>query len=120
MYTFLPRNYLNHKVKNNSPLISLLTRRNLKTSFFENPIMEVALEWMWRSARNHYYVVFFLFILHLITFTIISFLYTSHFEIIGNYHILYYLNIILSYYTSFYFTFTELKQLHHYGYKNYF
>ncbi|CAG8597192.1 3712_t:CDS:2, partial [Scutellospora calospora] len=80
---FLPGKYSSIKNEDYSPFIRLLKLIGKDDVFYEIPSMEAIMTWMWYSSKYHWRHTLQIYVIYLLTYSIISWAYIAHLEITG-------------------------------------
>ncbi|POG75695.1 hypothetical protein GLOIN_2v1475241 [Rhizophagus irregularis DAOM 181602=DAOM 197198] len=118
LFLFIPRSY---KIRPNdknrlSPFSRMVLYEN-NDDIYNNPAIEVIIDFYWKQAKNFMYFLFLQFFIYAICFMLVSWAYLSHSTIIDHNFLL--MLIIVFYYLALCQLITEVKQFHYRGLKKY-
>ena len=118
-YIFIPRGYQENMGKSNpsSPFTQVITFSQ-DIFLYANPAIEAVIEIMWIPARTHFLHSFILFFLYTAVYSYLCYAYTIQLSVESSHNFLLPL-IVYFYYAAYYLFSIELKQLRHYGFKDY-
>ncbi|CAG8746467.1 206_t:CDS:2, partial [Cetraspora pellucida] len=77
----LPGKYSSFETKNYSPFIRLLINMDVDDTFYDNPSMEAVMNWVWYSTKSHWNYALQIYLIYLLSYSIISWAYISHIEV---------------------------------------
>ncbi|GBB88710.1 hypothetical protein RclHR1_15290001 [Rhizophagus clarus] len=120
-FLFIPRWYKIGKSDHHllSPF-ARVTKYEDNDSMYDNPITEAVIDFRWRSTRAFFILLFLRFIIFSICFVFISWAYLTHEATEPKFQSFLVFLIILFYYLAAYLLITEIIQLFHHGFKEYF
>ncbi|RIB26874.1 hypothetical protein C2G38_143873 [Gigaspora rosea] len=96
------------------PFLSLLyeVENNYDDHFYYNPSMEAIMNFMWYSSKSHWPPILYAFIIYFLSYTIISWMYIAHIQVVGIFqHILVLVTIIIFFYLTYYHIIIEYNLL---------
>ncbi|CAG8559999.1 11358_t:CDS:2, partial [Scutellospora calospora] len=78
---FLPGKYSSIKNEDYSYFIRLLKVIEEDDSFYDSPSMEAIMNWMWYSSKYHWHHTLHIYVVYLLSYSIISWAYVAHLEV---------------------------------------
>ncbi len=121
-HIFVPRGYRvsGENLGESNPLSPLtrVVKLDQDVSIFDNPAMEAIIDFKWMPTWIHFSHSFILFTLYAAVYSYLCYAYTIQLSVESSHNFLLPL-IVYFYYAAYYLFSIELKQLRHYGFKDY-
>ncbi|GBC10383.1 hypothetical protein RclHR1_09590006 [Rhizophagus clarus] len=120
-FLFIPRWYKIGKSDHHllSPF-ARVTKYEDNDSMYDNPATEAVIDFRWRNTRTFFILLFLRFIIFSMCFVFVSWAYLTHEATEPKFQSFLFFLIILFYYLAAYLLITEIIQLFHHGFKEYF